>query len=375
MKYDVSVIGGGLAGLSFAIKMAQNGYSVVLFEKEKYPFHRVCGEYISMESFDFVETLGVNLSDLNVAIIDNLEVSAPNGTILKHKLDLGGFGISRYTLDFALYNQCGRLGVAVFEQTTVQHIYFGADKFVITANNEVFESKVCIGSFGKRSNLDVKLNRKFILKPQQRKYNYIGVKYHIKIDFPSDKIALHNFENGYCGISKVDGEGIYCLCYLTTAQNLKRYGTIKEMEKQVLYKNMALKAIFERAIFLFDEPLVIAQINFSTKTEIENHILMCGDSAGLITPLCGNGMSMALHASKIAADLAICFLKNKITRADFEKSYSKTWRKLFSNRLIIGRMIQYSFGQKNITNLMILMLKKLPVLVSWLIGLTHGKKI
>ena len=47
---DCGIVGGGLAGLTLAIQLADAGYAVVLFEKEKYPFHKVFGEYISMES-------------------------------------------------------------------------------------------------------------------------------------------------------------------------------------------------------------------------------------------------------------------------------------------------------------------------------------
>ena len=47
--YDVVVIGGGLAGLSTALILAKENYSVLLLEKETYPYHKVCGEYISME--------------------------------------------------------------------------------------------------------------------------------------------------------------------------------------------------------------------------------------------------------------------------------------------------------------------------------------
>lgn len=374
MKYDVAIVGGGLAGLSFAYKMAQNGFSVVLFEKEKYPFHKVCGEYISLESYDFIESLGIKLKNFEVPFINKLEVSAPNGELLSHKLDLGGFGISRYTLDFALVSQCYAIGVKIFENTLVQDVYFENDNFIIIADNQVFNSRICIGSFGKRSNLDIKFNRKFIINPQPIERNYIGVKYHIKIDFPADKIALHNFKDGYCGISKIDGDGVFCLCYLTTAQNLRTHGSIKQMEELVLYKNPYLKEIFNKAIFLYKEPLTISQINFSHKNPIENHIIMCGDSAGLITPLCGNGMSMALHASKIASELASRFLKNEIYRVEFEKLYAKTWKKNFKIRLFVGRMIQYSFGQEQITNRMIVMLKKLPFVVDWLVKLTHGKR-
>ncbi|MBI1780593.1 MAG: FAD-binding protein, partial [Sphingobacteriales bacterium] len=97
--YDLSVVGGGLAGLSLSIQAAKAGYSVILFEKEKYPFHKVCGEYISFESRDFLEDLGVPLSEMNLPEIKKLIVTAPNGKMIQSGLGLGGFGISRYTLD------------------------------------------------------------------------------------------------------------------------------------------------------------------------------------------------------------------------------------------------------------------------------------
>jgi menaquinone-9 beta-reductase len=71
-KYDVAIIGGGLAGLALSIQLAKKNYSVVLFEKEKYPFHKVCGEYISMESWNFLESLGLPLNSFGLPIIDTL---------------------------------------------------------------------------------------------------------------------------------------------------------------------------------------------------------------------------------------------------------------------------------------------------------------
>jgi len=58
-EFDIAIIGGGLAGLSLSIQCANAGYRTLLFEKETYPFHKVCGEYISNESFPFLEKLGV----------------------------------------------------------------------------------------------------------------------------------------------------------------------------------------------------------------------------------------------------------------------------------------------------------------------------
>src|SRR5687767_9283184 len=64
--YDVAIIGGGLGGLSLSIQLARKGYRVVLFEKEKYPYHKVCGEYISMEAWPFLEALGVPLATMQL---------------------------------------------------------------------------------------------------------------------------------------------------------------------------------------------------------------------------------------------------------------------------------------------------------------------
>src|SRR5437762_7185088 len=111
--YDLAIVGGGLAGLALAIQSARAGYQTVLFEKEKYPFHKVCGEYISLESWNFLEELGMPLSQMNLPIIRELLVSAPNGKQLEHQLQPGGFGISRYKLDSMLADIAKRSGVGV----------------------------------------------------------------------------------------------------------------------------------------------------------------------------------------------------------------------------------------------------------------------
>ena len=85
-KYDVAIIGGGLGGLSLAIQLARKNFSVILFEKEKYPFHKVCGEYISLESWDFLVSLGLELDKMNLPIIKKLVVTSPNGKKLEQKL-------------------------------------------------------------------------------------------------------------------------------------------------------------------------------------------------------------------------------------------------------------------------------------------------
>ncbi|MEO6818587.1 MAG: NAD(P)/FAD-dependent oxidoreductase [Ginsengibacter sp.] len=372
--YDVAIIGGGLAGLSMAILLRQKGHRVILFEKEKYPFHKVCGEYISMESWHFIKGLGLNLDELQLPIIKNLVVSAPNGNFLTSKLDMGGFGISRYLLDNQLKEIAERKGVTIFEGTKINEVSINDTIFTLKYNGGELSVPVVASGYGKKSNLDVKWNRNFTIKKATKLNNYIGVKYHIKTDFPVDTIALHNFENGYCGISRIE-DNTYCLCYLTTAKNLQiNEGSLKKMEENILYKNPFLHKIFTNSTFLFSSPVTISQISFDKKSQVENHILMIGDAAGMITPLCGNGMSMAMHSAKLAAEQVDNFLQQKITREEMENNFRREWQRLFSSRLKRGRLIQQFFGKSRTTNLFVGLTRQFPWLVNRMIKSTHGKE-
>ena len=370
--YDLAIVGGGLAGLALSVQIAKRGYRVVLFEKENYPFHKVCGEYISLESWNFLQQLGVDLSSLNVSHIKRLQVSDISGVCFEQPLPLGGFGISRYKLDHTLAEIAKQTGAIIHEQTRVNDIQFSNDHFSIESTKGNFKAKVVAGSFGKRSNLDVKWKRPFIVAKKNKLNNYIGVKYHIRYNFPDDLIALHNFKNGYCGISKVEGDQ-YCLCYLTTAGNLQSSNNdIRKMEQNILSDNPHLKKIFNECEMLWKEPVVISQISFDRKNLVEDHVLMIGDAAGMITPLCGNGMSMAMHASKIAAEQILNFLEGTISRQTMEQEYAKKWNKLFANRLKTGRMLQRLFDIQWLTTLTVRLGRSFPSLIRSLIRQTHG---
>jgi len=372
-QYDVAIIGGGLAGLSLSIQCAAAGYCVVLFEKENYPFHKVCGEYISMESWKHLQQLGLPLQEWNLPIIKKLTLSDIKGRQYHFDLPLGGFGISRYTLDDALYKIALEKGVTVLTETKVNDIVFQDDTFAVHSTKGLFNAKIAVGSFGKRSNLDVKWNRLFTKQKPDKLNNYIGVKYHIRYANDIDTIALHNFNNGYCGMSKIE-DGKVCLCYLTTADNLKSSSnSIEQMEKAILFQNPQLKKIFSEAEFLYAAPLTISQVSFKSKTQIENHVLLLGDAAGMITPLCGNGMSMALYGSKIAFDKIDSFLKGAFGRNEMEQSFIKIWHKQFKFRLQIGRIVQRLFGNDRSTALFLKLMNAIPALAKAVIKSTHGK--
>jgi menaquinone-9 beta-reductase len=320
-----------------------------------------------------LEELGVPLSEINLPIIRKLIVSAPNGKFLQQHLPLGGFGISRYLLDSTLARLAKEKGVTIIEQTKVTDVSFHNSTFNIQHSTFNTPATVVAGTYGKRSNFDIKWKRKFIEKRSGKLNNYIGVKYHISSDWPADVIALHNFKNGYCGISKIE-ENKYCLCYLTTAANLERSDhSITKMEESILCRNPHLRKIFSESTKLFDSPITISQISFDKKTQVEEHVIMIGDAAGMITPLCGNGMSMALHGSKIAFDVIDRFLQTRISRSEMEQQYQNEWNRIFEKRLRTGRVIQRFFGSVFLSDLLITSLRPFPGIVTKLIRATHGE--
>ena len=372
--YDTAISGGGLAGLTLAILLARKGFSVILFEKEKYPFHKVCGEYISMESWDFLtKDIGLPLDQMNIPLIKKLQVTSSSGISLFADLDLGGFGMSRYLLDNSLKEIAVKEGVIVKELCKTENIIFIENVYYIKTTCGDYQSRSCCGSWGKRSNIDIKWKRPFINKNSDRLNNYVGIKYHVTADIPADMITLHNFKDGYCGVSGIENN-LFCLCYFMKASNLKICGnSIERVEREILSQNPQLKKLLENIIKCYDAPLSISQVSLSNKKAVENNVLMLGDAAGMISPLCGNGMSMAMQSAKLAAANIAAFLNKEIGRAEMERKYTNEREKIFGARIKTGRFVQYLFGRTTATNIFVQIMKKSPSLIQKIIRLSHGQ--
>ncbi|MBO6605294.1 NAD(P)/FAD-dependent oxidoreductase [Psychroserpens sp.] len=368
-SYDIIIIGGGLAGLSCAIHLSKADLNVLVIEKNTYPKHKVCGEYISNEVLPYLEYLGIEVFALGAKQIDRFELSTVKSQSISTSLPLGGFGISRYCIDNALVEKAQEKGAKLL-RAQVKNVQYADDKFnVVTNDQQHYTAKLVIGAYGKRSNLDVKLNRQFI----QRKSPYLAVKTHVNGTFPDDLVALHNFEGGYCGVSKVETNAIN-LCYITSYKSFKKHKSIEDFQEQIIFKNKFLKDIFESTTPVFDQPLTISQISFEDKKPVEHHIIMCGDTAALIHPLCGNGMGMAIKSAQMASQLIIKWFNGTIdNREALEKQYLREWNAAFKKRLKTGRIVAKLFNKPRLSEFLLQLLKLMPGLLPHIIKRTHGK--
>ena len=367
---EILIIGGGLAGLTAALHLNKLGLNVILIEKDTYPHHKVCGEYISNEVLPYFEWLGLNIENLNPTFISDLLFTSLSGKSIQTKLPLGGFGLSRYTIDHYLYTELIKRNIKVIHERVLQ-INFVNDQFTVETIKSTYFASYVIGAYGKRSAIDVKLNRHFI----DKKSPYLAVKAHYRADFPNNTVSLHNFEGGYCGVSKVENDRLN-ICYLADYESFKKHKNILAYQENILYKNKHLKAIFEKAEILLEAPLTISQISFETKEPIYQHILMIGDTAGLIHPLCGNGMAMAIHSAQIVSTLLNQKFEGKIaSRKALEQNYTTQWNKLFKIRLKMGRILSSLLRNNKLEGFAMNTLTRMPFLFKQIIKQTHGKPI
>ena len=366
---DVIIAGGGLAGLTAAIHLARAGLKVTLFEKHAYPQHKVCGEYISNEVLPYLRELDADPSVLQPSQIHKFQFSSQRGTLVSATLPLGGFGLSRFALDQFLMQKALSFGCNIIQDSVVSITNSEDQMEIQTAGSGSFQATHVMGAYGKRSGIDQRLDRDFI----KNKSPWLAVKAHYTGSFDPELVALHHFRGGYCGVSTVEN-GLINICYLTDYNTFKRYRSINDFQEQVLGKNPHLKNIFRNCQMVFDAPLSIGQISFEKKEAVTNHVLMVGDAAGLIHPLCGNGMSMAILGAKFASSLLIRQLESKhnLSRASMEQAYAREWKNHFKQRLSMGRNLSALLQNDFLSSFLTASLARFPFILPHLIRRTHG---
>ena len=367
-KSQVIIIGGGISGLINAIVLSRAGFQVFLLERNSYPFHRVCGEYISNEVVPFLVNHNLFPGGYYPAEISRLEITAISGKSFRMPLDLGGFGISRYKFDKFLAEEARRSGARILENHTVKAVHFDENKFIVTCSNNQFQADLVIGAQGKRSTLDKQLSRDFL----KQRSPYVGVKYHLKGEFEENTISLHNFDGGYCGFNKIE-DGKYNLCYLINREKVRQMGNIQRCEENILLRNPKLKRIFETGEFLFEKPLIVNEVSFSSKGLSKDGLIFTGDAAGTIAPLSGNGMAMAIRSAKYLSESIIKFWNTTSDQKKILDHYKHLWQAEFGKRISRGRKIQKLFGNALISEAAVKSGRIFPQLVSPLVRMTHGQ--
>jgi flavin-dependent dehydrogenase len=340
--FDVAVIGAGPAGSGAAAALAMRGWRVLLLEQDRFPRHKVCGEFLSPESQATLATLGLydELAVLNPVPLTRAALVSRKGTELQTNLPGIAWGLSRYAMDEALAAGAERHGATLWQRSRVTDLQRTPDGIVLQvrqgAETQQIQVRAALLAAGRS------VNASLSAKPVQRssaKLN-VGIKAHFTGLAMPNQVEIYLFEGGYVGINPVES-GAANVCLLASYDALAAADRDpRAVFQMIAQQNPAFRARVAAA-HLFDETLcTVGAVDTGRPGRPWNGVACLGDSASMIPPLCGDGMAMALHSAALCAPLADAFLRGQIELAEWEARYAAAWNGTFTPRLRTGRALQ-----------------------------------
>jgi menaquinone-9 beta-reductase len=369
MIYDAIIVGAGLAGCSAAIQLADQGWNILLLEQQRYPAHKLCGEFLSIEVLGIFEQLGIldQVVRSGAQPINQALVTTAGGASFTRTLPGTALGLSRYQLDLMLFERAIAVGATAYDGTIVKAMTGDfASGFQVQTSRGTFQSRTVLAAYGKRSALDTQRDRPFTRKPSP----WVGFKAHCSgLELPG-MIELHAFTGGYCGLSAIE-TGQINLCWIGHESVLQSGGD--QNLPAALYANPVLR---DRLAHLkFDRTVQhrLRQISFALKGNFDGDICLIGDTAGMITPLCGDGMAMALRTAEMVVPLVSNYLQNPCTETQWQREYQRQWQREFTARLQLGRLLHSGFIRPPIAQASVVLCQQFPAIGDWLIRHTRGE--
>jgi 2-polyprenyl-6-methoxyphenol hydroxylase-like FAD-dependent oxidoreductase len=294
MTRPITIVGGGLAGLTLGILLRRANIPVTLFEAAHYPRHRVCGEFISGAGSEILRSLNIPTTEARAATLfldrrDPLRLQLPEPALC----------ISRYQLDAALAEKFQMAGGELR----------AGERFQIEARNEAV-----VRASGRR-------------RAEHRHGHLFGLKAHAhEVKLASD-LELHFKPNRYVGICRLadDRANICGLFYSDHA-----LPNLQERWREIFSDCIASPAL-EHA--RWDEASFCAVAGLTLGPFHNDSEFCIGDAAAMIPPLTGNGMSMAFESAALAAPELELYSAGERTWDETIRVHNLNWRRAFSRRL------------------------------------------
>ena len=277
----VTLVGGGLAGLTLGIGLRQRGVPVELFDAGAYPRHRVCGEFISGHGLDVLAKLGlagaVRASGAQDAVTAQFHAGATAGTV--QRLPKAALCISRFTLDALLARRFASIG---------GELHCGGRWRGDAAGEGVGEGVVLAS--GRRA------------APKVGGWKWFGLKAHARGVRLAAELEMHLTTEGYVGLCRVE-DGCVNVCGL-----FRRRGDETELapdwkERLSGEPDSILRERLDRADWVEESFSAVAGLDLRPRhPDPADATCRVGDALTMIPPFTGNGMSMALESAAFAME-------------------------------------------------------------------------
>ena len=309
----ITIVGGGLAGLTLGIGLRQRDIPVTIQEAGGYPRHRVCGEFISGNGQVVLERLGLLEHFQKAGAVCARTVMFVCGKVKSpvRTLAAPALCLSRYKIDTLLAEQFQRLGGDLRVQSRWSPN--GHTEGIVLAS-------------GRR------------LQSAETKPGWFGVKAHISkpVGLEAD-LEMHLWPDGYVGVSHV-GEHQVNVCGLFRA----RHGNRPDSKTEWL-RGPADSLLRERLRAVQFEPdsfCSIAGIQLKPQHALAKNECCIGDALTMTPPVTGNGMSMALESAEAAIEPLAAYSRGHLSWAGTQHQVALRCDAIFSRRLAWARVLQ-----------------------------------
>jgi len=270
---SITIVGGGLAGLTLGIGLRQRGVPVTIHEAGQCRRHRVCGEFISGRGQATLARLGLTglldeagaISARTVAFFTSTRVAAPR------PLPTPAICLSRDVLDAALAAAFRELGGYLIEG---RRVAIDCGEGVVRAT-------------GRRAGADEGGSRWFGLKIHARRIALVA------------DLEMHVSPLGYVGLCNINGGevnvcGLFRKGACVDAGSNNRRDLLRGQPGSPLQRRLAA------AEFLDDSFCAIAGLSLRPQQAASRVEICVGDAITMIPPVTGNGMSMAFESAELA---------------------------------------------------------------------------
>jgi flavin-dependent dehydrogenase len=164
------------------------------------------------------------------------------------------------------------------------------------------------------------------------------------------------------------------VCWIGHTDALKEAGgTPTAMLNKELRQNPHLDDRLQGLTRVSDQFEAVSQVPLMPKSRFAGDVCMIGDSAGMIAPLCGDGMAMALRTADLVTPLAAEYLDDRRSASSFRQAYCRKWSDTFGRRMRLGRWIHAAAFRPGAARLLVQSCRLLPPLAQWIIRTTRGK--
>lgn len=339
MNPEVVVVGAGPAGATAAKNLAERGLNVLIIDKEKFPRDKPCGGGFPMrvlkvfpyiKKYDLIESYsycGVVYSSSLKYKVKTEKKTPIVAMVHRNKFDTG-------LLDIAVDKGAEFLG-----GKAVKNIKISSDKVQIELKDgSTIDSEIVIGADGHTSITRKKTN----LNPTNP---YIAVC--IYQEFPMDeKIITDLFTEKrnihiFLRILGLRGYGWVFPKKNSVNIGIGEYRILKGLNENK--KN--LKEVYSSYLSILKNLKIIKEdpkpkklsgggfLFWPPKKTYTDRVLLCGDAAGFVNPITGEGIYNAMVSGKIASKVIISSLENENTSESFLSKYQKMWKNDFGKDL------------------------------------------